>query len=139
MTDLSQLRIDTVVDDVPVEYRDRFLELLQQPTSTTDTLREQLERYMATVKRVSKMVRLLDIDRALALCHNAMQLIAFSRPDHPPAVKMLIQAAVHYFIFEEEDEEVTGVLGFDDDVHVMNAVCRALGRDDLVLPLKRRG
>jgi uncharacterized membrane protein YkvA (DUF1232 family) len=138
MSDLTSIKIDAVVLDMPIEYRDRFQELLQKPTLTVDELRSQVERYTATVKRVSRMVRLLDIDRALALSHSALSLIDLLKPEHPPAVKMLIQAAVHYFIFEEEDEEVTGVLGFDDDVWVMNAVSKALGRMDLVLPIKRR-
>jgi len=138
MSDVTSIQIDAVILDMPIEYRDRFQELLQKPTLTVDDLRGQVEQYTATVKRVSRMVRLLDIDRALALSHSASSLIDFIEADHPPAIKMLIQAAVHYFIFEEEDEEVTGVLGFDDDVCVMNAVSRAIGRIDLVLPIKQR-
>jgi len=139
MTDLRALRIPDVMSDIRVEYRDRFQELLKQPTVPISEMRKQVEQYTATVTRVSKMVRLLDIDRALALSHSAISLIDFLKPEHPPAVKMLVQAAVYYFIFEEDDEEVTGVLGFDDDVCVMNAVCQALGLSSLVLPTKRRG
>ena len=129
--------IDDVLSDIPIEYRDRFGELVRRPTIPADELREQVERYLGTVRQVGKMVKLLDMDQAEALAEACLALLDHVHPDGADTAKMLVQGAVSYFVIEEDDEEITGVLGFDDDAQVLNAACRALGRDDLVLPVKR--
>jgi uncharacterized membrane protein YkvA (DUF1232 family) len=131
-------RVADVLNDIPVEYRDRYNYLLQQPTMPVKELRAYVKKYLATVQQVGIMVKLLDMEQAEQLANTALALLDHMKPEHPPTVKLLIQAAVSYFVFEEQDEEITGVLGFDDDLQVFNAVSRALGRSDLVLRAKRR-
>lgn len=50
----------------------------------------------------------------------------------------LIQAAVRYFVIQDNASEVGHDLqterGLDDDARVVNAVLRFLGRDDLMIP-----
>ncbi len=138
MSDSPKPRIADVVDDIPMEYRDRYETLLTQPSIPIPELRERVNRYMATVRQVGLMVKLLDMEQAEALATTALGLLDYVRPDHATEVKMIVQAAVAYFVYEEEDEEITGVLGFGDDAEVLNAVCRALSRTDLVLPVSRQ-
>lgn len=128
--------IDDVLHDIPVEYRDRFLELLEQPMTDAASLRRDVQVYIATVKQVGLMVKLLDLGLAERLAVSAGALLDHTQGTEGELAR-LVQAAVRYFVLEEEDEEITGVLGFDDDVQVMNAVCRAAGRPDLVIELGR--
>lgn len=125
-----------VLHDIPVEYRDRFHALYSAPLVDLSLLRRDVDAYLATVRQVGRMVKLLDMGAAEKLATVSIALI-----DHVEGgaeePRRLVQAAVRYFVLEEEDDEITGVLGFDDDTQVLNAVSRALGRSDLVVPLER--
>lgn len=130
--------IDDVLHDIPVEYRERFEGLLGHTTVPAASLHAEVVAYLETVRRVGPYVAFIDVAEAERLGRTALELIALLQPGQPPAVHVLVQAATRYFVLEDEDEEVTGVLGFDDDIQVVNAVSRALGRADLVMPLKHR-
>jgi hypothetical protein len=127
--------IDAVLHDIPIEYRDRFRELLDQPADPVPALRAEVERYIATVQQIGRVVKLLDLSAAERLAEVSIALLDGLTEQHPPEARLLVNAGVRYFVREEDDEEITGVLGFDDDVQVLNAVSRVIGRDDLVIPL----
>lgn len=129
---------ERVLDDIPEEYRDRYEALLREAPVPAAAQRAEIERYLATVRVVAPMVGFLDLDDAERLAEATLTLVGLLRPDSAPEVHAVVQAAVHYFVHEEDDEEITGVLGFDDDIQVVNAVSRALGRHDLVMALKQR-
>lgn len=130
--------LEGVLDDIPEEYRDRYEALLGEAPVSAAEMRAEIERYLKTVRVVAPMVGFLDLDDAERLSETTLALVGLLRPDLDPLIHRLVQAAVHYFVHEEDDEEITGVLGFDDDIQVVNAVSRALGRHDLVLALKQR-
>lgn len=123
---------EQVLDDMPIEYRDRFAELLGRTSVPARKLVGDLDEYMAAVRRLAALThldlapvqRLCEVLRAHLAAHEALD------PDR----RGLVQAAVEYFVTEDDDDEVTGVLAFDDDVQVVNAVSRALARPDLVIP-----
>jgi len=125
--------IDEALRDVPPEYRERARELLAEPLVELDALRDEVRAYVRTVEQVSKVVQMLDSATALRLSEVVLALTDGTLDTEP--ARRLVQLAGHYLVREDDDEEVTGVLGFDDDVQVVNAVCRALGRDELVTPL----
>jgi len=129
---------DAVMHDVPIEYRDRFQALLNQDRMDLSALQLEVEDYLSTVQEVGPMVALIDVTEAERLAQTTLKLLSLLGTHSPPQHHQLVQAAVHYFVCEDEDEEVTGVLGFDDDIQVVNAVCRALNRPDLVIPLTRK-
>jgi hypothetical protein len=137
VSDPSLPNLEDILHDVPVEYRDRFEGLLGQSLQELDDLRAEVESYLETVRRVGPLVALIDVGEAEQLGEATVALMNHLEPGQPALFRQLVQSAVHYFVREEEDEEITGVLGFDDDIQVVNAVCRALGRHDLVIPLSR--
>ena len=134
----GQPSVDVVLHDIPVEYRERFELLLQTTLVGAESLRQQVQAYITTVRKVGPLVALIDVDEAEALAAASLVLIAAADSHPSDQANALVQAAVLYFILEEDDEEVTGVLGFDDDIQVMNAVSRGMARPDLVIPLKRK-
>ena len=127
--------IEAALRDMPVEYRDRFRELLAQPEEPVDALAAEVRAYVATVRQVGAMVKVLDLSVAEKIADVAVALLGLQ--GLPPDAARLVNTAVRYFVREEDDEEITGVLGFDDDVQVINAVSRALGRPELVIPFTR--
>jgi AcrR family transcriptional regulator len=127
--------IQAALRDIPIEYRDRFRDLLGQPAEPADRLADEVRQYVATVRQVGARVRVLDLSVAERIADVSITLL--ETPDLSEDAALLVNTAVRYFVREEDDEEITGVLGFDDDVQVLNAVCRALRRDDLVIPFAR--
>jgi hypothetical protein len=130
---VSETLTEAVLHDVPPEYRDRATGLLDLPSVSSEALHAELDEYVTTVKQVAVMVELLDVDMALKLAGVVRQLLSVEGLDAEQ--QRLVQLAAHYLVREEDDEEVTGVLGFDDDIQVINAVSRGIGRADLVVPL----
>jgi hypothetical protein len=128
--------LEATLEDMPVEYRDRFAELLGRPALGAEALSAELGEYVHAVqqlKALSANIDLLTAERVVA----ALEALLREHDRHGDEGRRLVQAAVEYFVREEDDEEITGVLGFDDDIQVINAVIRALGRPGLLLPLHR--
>lgn len=125
---------EEALHDIPPEYRDRAEALLAQPVVGFDSLRAEVDDYVDTVRQVGLMVEMLDVDAVMKLVEVVRALLAME-PTLEAEEQRLVQLAAHYLVREEDDEEVTGVLGFDDDIQIINAVCRVVGREDLVVPL----
>ena len=130
--------IGAALRDMPREYVPRFKALLEESWRGEDALRALLQQYEATVRAVAPFVEFLNLDdvqRLLTAC-RALLTVTATRPD--ASVRQLVQAAVLYLVLEEDDEEITGVLGLDDDAQVVNAACRSLGHDEWVVTLGPR-
>ncbi|MCB9679512.1 MAG: hypothetical protein H6737_30685 [Alphaproteobacteria bacterium] len=126
--------LQSVLDEIPIEFRERFEAVARGPVEAHDALRRQIDGYTSMVRQVAAWVTSLDpdvADRIAATCHGLLD-----RFEGGPKGSIAGATAV-YFVEEDEDDEITGVLGFDDDIQVVNAVCRVLGADDLLLPLIR--
>jgi hypothetical protein len=125
--------VDDAVYDVPEPFRERFEGLLAAPAESWSALRGELLRYLVTVQQVGALMKNIDTVTADRLARVALEMLVGEPADDDH--RRLVQAAVVYLIREDEDEEITGVLGFEDDLQVLNAAARALGRLDLVSAL----
>lgn len=128
--------LDDLLEDIPIEYRERYEALHARALGRTDALRAELNVYLDTVRQVASVAVGMDLVLAERLATVLLQLVEHTAGDSEERRKV-VDAAVTYFVQEEEDEEITGVLGFDDDIQVVNAVARAVGRPDLSVPLAR--
>lgn len=131
---LDPILLQRVLDEIPIEYRERFAALTQASPPEASALLAELPVYLEMVRKVSAWVTALDPEAASRICATCAALL--QRFAASPS-ELVVRATVQYFIEEDEDDEVTGVLGFDDDIQVINAVCRVLNAEDLVLPLIR--
>ena len=80
-----------------------------------------------------------DVDPALArgLAEASLRLLGTLSDDTPETTRHLIQAAVRYFVIEDDaDSDLDSILGLDDDAEVVNAVLRHLGRESWLVQVQ---
>ena len=95
-------------------------------------LKNKIESYLQTVLNASGENEFLDFPTAQKLSLSLGTLLELCSDDDLPHV----QAAVLYFInTDDASPDLESILGFDDDAHVVNAVCRLIGRPDLEVKL----
>lgn len=96
-----------------------------------ELLREEVQRYAADVRKLGAARAFLDTelsDRLAAACAALLDLA-----DTPESLRVA-QAVCRYYVFAEDDDgDLNGVMGFDDDAEVYDAAVTALGRPDLRL------
>lgn len=109
----------------------RLLALAPKPA---EELRTAVSTYLAEVSARADSGAFVDLALAKQI---AAVLAALLRPVSLNATNhQAVQLAALYFTESKDSEpDVDSVLGFEDDAHVLNAVLRYLGRDDLLIPL----
>ena len=129
--------IEDVLAALPAEHRSRFRGFLNAPFEAPAALAQELTAYVTMLRNISVVVpavRLPVVEKLGAVCSALL-----SDPELSGERAELANAAVRYFLRKEEDfDDTTMVLSFDDDVHVLHEVVRALGREDLVTALSAR-
>lgn len=125
--------IDEVLRDIPIEYREKFELFLAEPPIADDVLVHQMNQYLETVRLLAPIVKGFNLETMERLGTGGLELLKIAAGEDQ---RRLAQAAVRYLVEEEEDDEVTGVLGLDDDVQIANAVIRAFGRLDLLVNVR---
>jgi hypothetical protein len=116
---------------IPSEAVDLFDRLRAEAELPLEKLREDLRDHVARISAAAAGNEFLDLRLANALANTANALLdeAEHRGDHE---RRLVQAAVRYFLLDEDAEhDLESVCGLDDDAAVCNAVATAVGRDDL--------
>jgi len=132
----SHLRPDLVVDQLlhPNE-RDQFVGLCV--TTTCEELNAQLPRiqgYLAEIEAAWKLDESTDVDTARKIAAALEDLIKTDCAD--PSLtnegRALLRGAIEYFLLTvDNQDDITDLLGFDDDARVVNAVSDVLERPDL--------
>jgi hypothetical protein len=83
-------------------------------------------------------VRNANVDPTLGndLADASMKLLTTIKEDTEPARRKAIQAAVRYFVIEDDaDSDLDSILGLDDDAEVLNAVLKHLGHNDWLVDI----
>ena len=66
-----------LVQDIPVEYRERFLQLLAEDVVGANTLRDELNRYIQTVRALGTALPMVDVGEAERLAQTALALVDY--------------------------------------------------------------
>lgn len=108
--------------------------LLTVAPKPADALRSAVSTYLAQVSAQADSGAFVDLALATRIAEVLNALLAAGPV--PPSAHQAIQLGVLYFTEAKDSEpDVDSVLGFEDDAHVLNAVLRYLGRDDLLIPV----
>lgn len=124
---------EAVLAQVPASIADRLRPLLEERPVPEAVLRSELRSYLGGVVRRAREQPLLDLPMARDLADRCGALLDGLAADAPELHRRLVQAALRYFILDDDVESDTGSMtGFDDDAIVVDVVARAVGREDLI-------
>jgi len=120
------------IPGIPHESQALFDRLHDAPLVPVATLRAELRTYTDRIGTTTAANELLDNTLAEAITRCCEGLLDLAEGDADEATRRLVQAAVRYFVVEEDVEpDRESLWGLDDDAVVCGAVAHYLGREDL--------
>ena len=123
------------LDGIPDASKELWTKLVNEDLKPVHELFKEVRGYQQTIQQRSQW-RDADVDPTLAnsLSQVSLRLLGTLSENSPEATRRLVQAAVRYFVIEEDaDSDLNSILGLDDDAEVINAVLKKLGLDDWVV------
>ncbi|MBL4771930.1 MAG: hypothetical protein JKY61_12515 [Planctomycetes bacterium] len=90
-------------------------------------LQERSAKYLAQLEQSNSNTEFLDIDTARKVATGCDALIAGLSNPCDVAHHRAVHAAVEYFILEDDGEDDSSVIGFDDDWQVVEVTAKVLG------------
>ncbi len=121
------------IPGIPEIARDIFVRLAAEPLRDAAELRQQVIDYVAGFDPVKSKGAICDPILAISISRACIALIDAIGEQAAEPERRLVQGACLYFTTEQDavPDQLPG--GLDDDLQVVNAVARHLGRDDLVV------
>ena len=123
----------STIPGIPHESQALFDRLYDAPLASLTELRAELRAYVARIGSAAAANELLDATLAAAITRCCEGLLDGIEDATDETTRRLVQAAVRYFVVEEDIEPDGDTLwGLDDDAVVCGAVASHLDRDDLL-------
>lgn len=125
------------IPGLPAQSRSLFTRLYQEPTIATEDLIDAVQGYRQYIEVTYRKTRQVNVDVGIQLEKAALGLLKSISNKTSEQSRRLIQAAVRYFVLEDDGNgsDLASLDGLDDDAMVMNAVLRYLGLDRLKVSL----
>jgi RimJ/RimL family protein N-acetyltransferase len=120
---------------LPKVAREVFDALVAEPLRDVETLRAQLREYVRRIEAAAADSPAVDAALARDIARVCDGLLAGIHDAIPEHTRRQVQAAVRYFVTEQDGDSDLAIGGLDEDAAVANAVARHLGREDLVSSL----
>ena len=121
------------IPGIPHESQALFDRLHDAAPASLAELRSELRAYVGRLGSAATANEMLDATLCEAISRCCEGLLDMLEKDADEATHRLVQAAVRYFVIEEDIEPDRETLwGLDDDAVVCGAVASHLGRDDLL-------
>jgi len=101
---------------------------LAEPLASPELLSEHARVYFKQLEGLAAEGEVIDVELATSLAMSCDRLLDEIDDDTSEEHQRLIQAAVRYFVNEEDaDGDTESLIGFDDDNAVIEAVAIAVG------------
>ena len=125
-----EVSISRVVASFPETIAALFDRLMREPRRSREEMRRRVAGYLVDIESLAREVDFVDmelVERIANRCHRLIDTLdETSSEDH----RRLVQAAVLYFVLDDDAESDTGsLIGFDDDRLVVDAVASELGAE----------
>ncbi len=124
----SELAISRVIARLPGSVEAVFRRMMREPRRSREELRRLVAAHLVKLETLAREVDYLDVELATDVANRCHRLIDTIAPPVSEDHRRLVQAAVLYFILDEDVEgDTTSLIGLDDDRLVVTAVCDELG------------
>ena len=128
--------VNAVIERLPEDSAEPFRRLLETPVLDAGDLWMMVREHLVVLREAVEDEELLDGKLGVELAEASEALLNRFPDEESEDSRLLIQAAVRYFVLNEDAEgDMDSLVGFDDDALVFNAVVEELGHADLVVDL----
>ncbi len=119
------------LEGIPSAARELWAKLVREPLIPVHQLFAEVRSYQQTIAKRARDDEDIDPKLGKALVDASMRLLGTLKEETPETTRRLVQAAVRYFVIEDDaDSDLDSILGLDDDAEVINAVLAKLGHKE---------
>lgn len=125
----------SLLDALPASARAAFEAAYPDVPDTAAVLGARIDAHLASVDRALANNEFVDRHLAEVIAHRLRTVLdAWDALDADDR-RILHTAIAYYALRDDAEDDMTSVLGFEDDARVVNVCLRALGRSDLEIDL----
>ncbi len=129
-------QIRGVIERLPQDSAEFFERLLSEPTLDAGDLWMMVRSHLVALREAEAAEEMMDSRLGKELAEASEQLLHRFADETNEDARLLIQAAVRYFVLNEDAEgDMDSLVGFDDDAEVFNVVVEELGHGDLAVSI----
>jgi len=119
--------IARVLGRLPVPVATIFKRLMREPRLSRQEMRRRVASYVVDLETLARAVDYIDVDLVQSIATRCFRLIDGLREQPAEDGRRLVQAAVLYFLVEDDAEgDTSSLIGFDDDRLVVDTVWEEL-------------
>jgi hypothetical protein len=124
----GDVSIARVIARLPASVATLLRKMMREPRHSREELRRLTAAHLVKLETAARDVDYLDVELAAAIANGCHRLVDTIAPPVTEDHRRLVQAAVLYFVLDEDVEgDTTSLIGLDDDRLVVDAVCDELG------------
>ena len=97
------------------------------PLRSSAELGDSIDSYLSELESRSAETEFLDLETATRVADGCRALLSQLSDDAVPAFHRAVQACISYFVLEDDGEADSSVVGFDDDLKVVQVTAEVLG------------
>lgn len=132
---MSEVSISRVMAGLPDTIAVLFRRMMRAPRRSSLEMRRRVSRHIVDMETRAREADYVDVELAQSLANECHRLIDTLGPDASEEHYRLVQAAVLYFVTDEDAEgDASSLIGFDDDRLVVRRVLSELERVGIALP-----
>jgi hypothetical protein len=119
----SEISISRVIAAMPASVAAIFKRLMREPRLSREEMRRRVTTYLVGIESLARQVDYIDVELVQSIANRCCRLIDGVDVRSSEEHRRLVQAAVLYFLVDEDAEsDTSSLIGFDDDRLVVDAV-----------------
>ena len=118
---------DKIRDALPPDIARVYASCITEDLRKIAELRREMDDYVDGLREQAESDAFLDLETALCVWRGCVRLLDALENSPSTDAHAAVQAATDYFILEDDAESDDSVIGFDDDLLVVEETFRLLG------------
>lgn len=118
---------DAIHSALSPEIASVYSRCLSSEPRSIEALRQEMAEYVNDLRARSSLDSFLDLSTAERVGRGCARLLDLLEQSGSAGAHAAVQAAVVYFILEDDAEADSSIIGFDDDLQVVVETFKALG------------